>query len=66
MHKLFYCELIAYKLTHFLNQNHLAVRKFVKKVYGKRKVVGVSPTLVVVIFFSEIENASAMSLTPMP
>ena len=47
-------------------QSHLAVRKFVKKVYGKRKIVVVSTTLVVVIFFSETENAVEMGLTPMP
>lgn len=46
-------------------ENRLTVKKFVKKVYGKGKVVVVSAALGLVIVFYRREDADAMSLTPM-
>ena len=47
-------------------ENRLAVSKLLKKVHGKGKVIFISSTLVVVIFFSKMGNADAVSLIPMP
>ena len=46
--------------------NRLGVRKFLKKITGKGKVVVVSTALGVLIFFSGMETAHGMGLSPMP
>jgi hypothetical protein len=46
--------------------NRLGVRKFLKKITGKRKVIVVSTALGVLIFFSGMETAHGMGLSPMP
>ena len=47
-------------------RNRLSVRKFIKKVAGKGRVVVVSTALGVFIFFSRMETAHGMGLSPIP
>lgn len=47
-------------------ENRLALRKFVKKVHGKSKVIVISTTLVILVFFSGIQNVDAIGLSRLP
>ena len=47
-------------------KNRVGVSKFVKKVYGKGKVIVISTTFGIVIFCSGIENSNAIGLSAMP
>jgi hypothetical protein len=46
--------------------NRLAVRNFVKKVYGKSGVIFISSTLGILILFSGVENVDEIRLGTLP
>jgi hypothetical protein len=59
-------ELPEVSIDNSVYDNRLGVRKFLKKITGKRKVIIVSTALGVLIFFSGMETAYGMGLSPMP
>ena len=47
-------------------ENRVAVRKFIRKSFGKGKVIVISTALGIIIFFYGVENVDAMGLSPVP